>query len=73
MVIPAVALAIDRILFMVQRSLFPYQYDSRGVLYDAFRGSMYAAATLKYLIIPPQPLTSAQREILATDEAPPPT
>jgi NitT/TauT family transport system permease protein len=71
MVIPAVALAIDRILFMVQRSLFPYQYDSRGLLHDAWRGSMHASAALKHLIIPPQPLTSAQRAALATGEQPP--
>ena len=31
MVIPAVALAIDRLLFMIQKSLFPYQYGSDGV------------------------------------------
>jgi len=33
MVIPVVALAIDRALYWVQRELFPYQYGGRGILH----------------------------------------
>ena len=33
MVIPVVALAIDRGLYWIQRQLFPYQYGGRGILH----------------------------------------
>ena len=33
LIIPVVALAVDRILFFVQRQLFPYRYASRGYLH----------------------------------------
>ena len=33
MVIPLVALAIDRLLYWVQRQLFPYQYGGGGLLH----------------------------------------
>ena len=44
-VIPAVALAIDRLLYMVQKSLFPHQYGGSGLLHDAWRGLMHIART----------------------------
>jgi ABC-type nitrate/sulfonate/bicarbonate transport system permease component len=37
MIIPLVALAIDRMLYWVQRQLFPYQYGSDGLLHAALR------------------------------------
>jgi hypothetical protein len=61
MVIPAVALAIDRVLYMIQKSLFPYQYSSSGVLHDAWRGVMHGAEDLKHMVISPQPLAPAQK------------
>jgi hypothetical protein len=42
MVIPLVALAIDRLLFWVQRQLFPYQYGGDGLLHGAVRATMRA-------------------------------
>lgn len=69
MVIPAVALAIDRVLYMIQKSLFPYQYASGGLLHDAWRGMMHAAEGLKHKIIPPQPLGAAQQAALAAAKA----
>ena len=36
MIIPLVALAIDRLLFWVQRQLFPYQYGGDGLLHHAW-------------------------------------
>jgi NitT/TauT family transport system permease protein len=63
-IIPAVALAIDRILFMIQRSLFPYQYDSGGLLHNAWRGLMHAAEGLKRLFVAARPLDPAQRTAL---------
>jgi NitT/TauT family transport system permease protein len=39
-IIPIVALAIDRGLFWVQRQLFPYRYGGSGVLHQAVRVSL---------------------------------
>jgi len=62
--IPAVALVIDRIVFMIQRSLFPHQYGGQGVLHDAWRGLMHGAESLKHLVIRPKPLAAAQVALL---------
>jgi NitT/TauT family transport system permease protein len=64
MVIPAVALAIDRLLYLAQRSLFPYQYDSRGVLHNAWRGLVLLVEGAKHLVIAPQELSPAQQAAL---------
>jgi NitT/TauT family transport system permease protein len=42
MLIPLVALAIDRLLFWVQRQLFPYQYGGDGLLHRGVRATMRA-------------------------------
>ncbi len=42
MLIPLVALAIDRLLFWVQRQLFPYQYGGDGLLHRGLRTTMRA-------------------------------
>jgi NitT/TauT family transport system permease protein len=68
MVIPAVALAIDRTLFMIQRSLFPYQYGSHGILHKVWRGLMHGIEDFKHLILAPKPLDSAQQAALATSK-----
>jgi NitT/TauT family transport system permease protein len=70
MVIPAVALAIDRTLFMIQRSLFPYQYGGSGLLHHAWRGLRHVAESMKHLVISPQPLDDSQRAALAASNAP---
>jgi NitT/TauT family transport system permease protein len=64
MVIPAVALAIDRTLYMLQRSLFPYQYGSRGLLHHVWRELMHATEGVKSLFISARPLDSAQQAAL---------
>jgi NitT/TauT family transport system permease protein len=63
-IIPSVALVIDRIVYLIQRSLFPYQYGGGGVLHDAWRGLMHGAESLKHLVIRPKPLTAAQVSLL---------
>jgi NitT/TauT family transport system permease protein len=70
MVIPAVALTIDRTLYMLQKSLFPYQYASRGVLHSAWRGLMQALEGLKYLFVSARPLDPAQQAALTAAKAP---
>jgi NitT/TauT family transport system permease protein len=64
LIIPAVALVIDRVVFFIQRSLFPYQYGGQGVLHDAWRGLMHGAEGLKHLVIRPKSLSAAQTAIL---------
>ena len=68
-VIPAVALAIDRFLYMIQRSLFPHQYGGHGFLHDAWRGLMHACEDLKQMIVKPTPLQPGQKAALALERA----
>ncbi len=68
-VIPAVALAIDRILYMIQKSLFPHQYGGHGVLHDAWRGLMHVCEDLKHMIVKPTPLQPGQKAALALEYA----
>jgi NitT/TauT family transport system permease protein len=68
-VIPAVALAIDRTLYVVQKSLFPYQYDSRGVLHHVWRALMQTLEGFKSLFVSARPLDPAQQAALAAFKA----
>jgi NitT/TauT family transport system permease protein len=68
-VIPAVALAIDRLLYMIQKSLFPHQYGGQGFLHNAWRGFMHFCEDMKHLVVKPAPLAPAQKAVLATDSA----
>lgn len=47
MIIPLIALALDRILYMIQCSLFPYRYGGRGVLNRVLRHVMHLWEDLK--------------------------
>ena len=53
MIIPLVALAVDRILFWIQRQLFPYQYGGDGILHHALRAVMRVCEDAKLLIVRP--------------------
>ncbi len=68
-VIPAVALAIDRFLYMIQKSLFPHQYGGHGFLHDAWRGLMHLGEDLKQMIVKPTPLQPGQTAALAGEHA----
>ncbi len=63
-VIPAVALAIDRFLYMIQKSLFPHQYGGHGILYDLWRGFMHLCEDLKFKFVAPAPLEPGQAAAL---------
>jgi ABC-type nitrate/sulfonate/bicarbonate transport system permease component len=65
-IIPAVALVIDRLVYFVQRSLFPYQYGGAGLLHDAWRGLMHGAESLKHTIVKPKSLASVQPSSLGS-------
>jgi ABC-type nitrate/sulfonate/bicarbonate transport system permease component len=69
MVIPAVALAIDRLLYVVQRSLFPHQYGGGGFLHNAWRGLMHLCEDVKQLIVKPVPLQTGQRAAIEGRQA----
>lgn len=73
MVIPAVALAIDRALWLVQRSLFPYQYTSSGLLHNAWRGLMHVSEDLKHMIVPPKPIAAVRSVARPDGDSPPAT
>ena len=47
LIIPLVALAIDRFLFWVQRELFPHKYNSAGILHWCVRALLRAGEDLK--------------------------
>lgn len=55
MIIPLVALAIDRILFWIQRELFPHRYGGAGLLNAAVRGLLLGVEQLKHAVIKPVP------------------
>lgn len=50
LIIPAVALAIDRFLYAVQRSLFPYRYGGNGALNRALRAMLHLWDDLKLAV-----------------------
>ena len=60
LIIPLVALAIDRLLFWIQRQLFPHQYASDGVLHSLVRAISHGLEDLRGLIIRPKRLDAAQ-------------
>lgn len=53
LIIPVVALGIDRFLFWVQRELFPHRFGGMGILNQAIRAVMHACEDLKGLIFRP--------------------
>jgi ABC-type nitrate/sulfonate/bicarbonate transport system permease component len=59
MVIPLVALAIDRLLYWVQKQLFPYQYGGDGLLHRGLRALLRAWEDLKAVVIKPAEVAGA--------------
>ena len=53
LIIPIVALAIDRILFWVQRELFPHRFGGIGILNQCVRMSLHAWEDFKGLFLKP--------------------
>jgi len=49
LIIPLVALAIDRVLYWVQRELFPYQYGGSGILHQGVRAILHVWEDFKSL------------------------
>jgi ABC-type nitrate/sulfonate/bicarbonate transport system permease component len=59
LIIPAVALAIDRVLFLIQRSLFPYRYGGAGLLNQGVRASLHFWDDIKRLFWKPESVVDA--------------
>lgn len=55
LIIPIVALAIDRLLYWIQIQLFPYRYSSSGLLSRALRAVLRRWDDLKSLVWKPRP------------------
>jgi len=52
MLIPIIAVIIDRILFAIQKSLFPYQYGGGGTLNHLVNGALRLGEDMKSLVAP---------------------
>jgi hypothetical protein len=59
MIIPLVALGVDRVIFWIQRQLFPYQYGGDGILHHALRAVLRVWEDLKLLVFRPAKLDAA--------------
>ncbi len=51
MIIPLVALGIDRLLYWIQRELFPYQYGGDGLLHRAVKATIHLWDDAKSLLL----------------------
>jgi NitT/TauT family transport system permease protein len=56
LIIPLVALAMDRLLFWIQRQLFPHRYGGPGLLKEGLRLLLYRWEDLKRLVWKPAPI-----------------
>jgi NitT/TauT family transport system permease protein len=59
MIIPIIALLIDRFLFWVQRELFPHEYGGRGVMRKLVRRLAHALEDAKSLFVTPRSYVDA--------------
>jgi len=55
LIIPLLALALDRLLFLVQRQLFPYQYGGSGILHRGVGALVRAWEDARSLVFRPKP------------------
>ena len=55
MIIPLVALGVDRILYWIQKQLFPYYYGGSGLLHYMFVAVLRGLETAKFLFLKPVP------------------
>jgi NitT/TauT family transport system permease protein len=58
LIIPAVALAIDRLLFWVQKELFPYRYGGAGILNDLLGAGMHGWEDVRSFVWRPAAVAS---------------
>ncbi len=68
MLIPLVALGIDRLLFWIQRQLFPYQYGGSGWLHHGLRMALRGWESVKFLVFKPIDIPVAIKSETTTSE-----
>jgi ABC-type nitrate/sulfonate/bicarbonate transport system permease component len=68
LIIPVVAFAIDRLLYWIQRQLFPHQYGSDGVLHALMRAIAHGLEDVKSLVIRPKRLDAVTPAGLPADK-----
>ncbi|MDX1962157.1 MAG: ABC transporter permease subunit [Pirellulales bacterium] len=56
LLIPLLAVGVDRVLFFVQKQLFPYQYGGLGLLQKFWTWLMHLGEDIKHLFIRPIPI-----------------
>jgi hypothetical protein len=61
MIIPIIALALDRLFFALQRGLFPHRYGGMGLLNRGLRVVLQGWENLKGLFWKPTPIPGASR------------
>ena len=72
MIIPVVALAIDRFLYWIQRELFPHRYGGYGLLNQLVRAVLHGAEDLKSLVIRPKSVAEFSNPAAAAAHRPGP-
>jgi ABC-type nitrate/sulfonate/bicarbonate transport system permease component len=60
LIIPVVALAIDRVLYWVQRELFPHRFGGAGILNQCVRAVLHGWEDLKLLVFPRRRAAAAE-------------
>ncbi|MBS0202631.1 MAG: ABC transporter permease [Planctomycetes bacterium] len=70
LIIPIVALALDRALYWVQRELFPHRFGGAGVLNQCVRMMLYGWEDLKGMIIKPADPTRLMATMHQKHQAP---
>jgi ABC-type Fe3+ transport system permease subunit len=66
MLIPLVALAVDRLLYWIQRQLFPYQYGGGGLLHRGVKSAFRAWESFMSLFFRPANVTATSFERISS-------
>ncbi|NLX21737.1 MAG: ABC transporter permease [Phycisphaerae bacterium] len=68
-IIPIVALAIDRGLFWIQRELFPHRYGGSGILNRAVHVLLVGWERFKFLLVKPTPVAAIRQPTPSQEKA----
>jgi ABC-type nitrate/sulfonate/bicarbonate transport system permease component len=70
MIIPLVALAIDRVLYWVQQELFPHQYGGIGILNRGVRAILHGWEDVKGIFLRPAAIAKAPASVITQGKQP---
>jgi ABC-type nitrate/sulfonate/bicarbonate transport system permease component len=71
MIIPVLALGIDRALYWVQSALFPYRYGGSGILDQGLRATLHGLEDVRFLFWRPAPVAVTDAPASGKDDAHP--